>query len=111
MSEQEMSFIGRCLAGAILDPGEQIHDAIDAWHGGEGRGQELHAWLGMSWEEYALWAEKPFALRAILAARHMNARLGDMLKVTEGGTALAARGVPAEEFAQIQQWLKQTKRL
>lgn len=34
-----------------------IHDAIGRWHEGDGYGVELHEYLGMSWDEYARWAE------------------------------------------------------
>lgn len=110
MSEH-VPFITLCLAGKVLHPNEQIHDAIDEWHEGGGFEMKLHQWLGMTMKEYSLWVEKPYALRAILAARHTGSDLHEMMKVTEGGTALAARGVPAEEFAKIRQWLKQSKRL
>ncbi len=110
MSSQE-HFVARCLAGDVLDPSEEIDDAISAWHQGGGFGVSMESWLGMTWEEYALWVEKPYALRAILAARHTGAPLARLLEVTEGGTALAARGVPAEEFEALRRWLKQTNRI
>lgn len=34
-----------------------IHDAIDEWHKRPEDGVSLHAYLGMTWEEYKLWAE------------------------------------------------------
>lgn len=37
----------------------QIDDAVDAWHDGAGQGQELHEYLGMTWDEYSLWAQDP----------------------------------------------------
>ena len=37
-------------------PGEPIDDAIDRWHNGASKAP-LHEFLGMTWEEYARWAE------------------------------------------------------
>lgn len=34
-----------------------IHDLIDKWHEGEGAGKELHEYLGLTWAQYATWAE------------------------------------------------------
>ena len=36
---------------------EEIDDAIERWHGGQGMGQELHEYLGWTWEEYGRWVE------------------------------------------------------
>ena len=35
-----------------------IHDDIDAWHDAEYATISLHEYLGMTWEQYKLWAEK-----------------------------------------------------
>ncbi len=34
-----------------------IHVAIGRWHDGDGEGLPLHEYLGMTWAEYAAWAE------------------------------------------------------
>lgn len=39
------------------DERPDIHDAIEAWHNGDGYGTELHEYLGFLWEDYARWAE------------------------------------------------------
>lgn len=36
---------------------ENIHDLIDEWHDGDSS-QELHEFLGFTFEEYARWVEK-----------------------------------------------------
>ena len=49
-----MTFITSCLNGEVLV--EDIDDFVEAWHEGrEGANQELHEYLGMSWEEYSIW--------------------------------------------------------
>jgi len=35
---------------------ENIHDLIDEWHNGDSN-QELHEFLGFTFEEYARWVE------------------------------------------------------
>lgn len=55
---------------------EEIDDAVAAWHEG-GSGLELHEFLGMTWEEYALWVETPAALDSIVTARRRVATPGD----------------------------------
>jgi hypothetical protein len=38
-------------------PDEEILDAIERWHGGAAPGTELYEYLGMTWDEYAVWVE------------------------------------------------------
>jgi hypothetical protein len=36
---------------------DAVLDAVEAWHLGQaGEDQELHEYLGLTWEEYAVWA-------------------------------------------------------
>jgi hypothetical protein len=35
--------------------GQQVNDAVNAWHSGAGCGMELHEYLGWTWDEYVLW--------------------------------------------------------
>jgi len=111
MSERQSSFMERCLAGQVLQPNATIDDEIDRWHENDGFGVELHDWLGMTWDEFRLWGEQPVALRAILAARRTGRPLPEMLTMAQGASALAARGVAAEELATIQQWLRRNGRI
>lgn len=34
-----------------------IHDRIAQWHDGDGAGQELHEYLGLTWDEYKNWIQ------------------------------------------------------
>jgi hypothetical protein len=36
-----------------------MEDLVEHWHNGEGDGQPLHEFLGMTWEQYADWVEHP----------------------------------------------------
>jgi hypothetical protein len=66
------SFIDRVLAGEA-DVSE-VDDFVDRWHEGEGS-ESLAAFLGMSEDEYALWAQKPQTLSLIVQARMEGMRL------------------------------------
>jgi len=50
-----------------LDQAGQVEALITRWHDGEGDGQDLHTWLGMTWEAYGTWVattEVPEGYRA-----------------------------------------------
>jgi len=66
------SFIEKCINGdASLD---EIDNYIDEWHDSDSDiNLELHEFLGMSWEEYSLWAVKPRLL-----AERLNHRKQDV---------------------------------
>lgn len=36
---------------------DELDARIDAWHNGDGEGQELHEHLGWTWEQYKQWVE------------------------------------------------------
>lgn len=61
------TFIDEVLSGTAL--WTDIESWVRDWHNGNGSGQELHEYLGMTWPEYQLWVERPAALRMIIAAR------------------------------------------
>jgi len=69
-----LNFIERALAGEVLEPDKEIYDAVDAWHDDPDAELSLHAYLGMTDEEYALWLEKPALLRTILASASVSRR-------------------------------------
>jgi hypothetical protein len=74
MSRKEskaQTFIERYLGGEAGF--EEIDDYVDAWHRTP-QGVELHEFLGMSKEEYALWLRNPDALSEIARARKERER-------------------------------------
>lgn len=77
-----MIFIDKCLSGnALID---EIEDYVDAWHDGkEGQRQELHEYLGMTWDEYSVWGTKPSVLPYIIASRKNGTSLQFELNACE----------------------------
>ena len=74
---QENKFVDLCVMGQYHI--EDIDDFIDEWHEGEGD-EDLHEFLGMSWEEYDLWVSNPYVLPYIIKARKENKRIQDVLQ-------------------------------
>jgi len=66
-----MTFVECYLEGSVQS--RDINWWVEAWQAGlSGEGQKLHEYLGLTWEEYALWSRKPSALPRILKARSGN---------------------------------------
>ena len=97
-----MNFVDLCLGGDVLE--DEVDDFVENWHEDENSTQELHEYLGMSWEEYSVWATKPSILPFILSARK-NGTTFD-LEVNQERLALAARAESAQEAAKLEAWLK-----
>lgn len=98
-----MSFIQLCLSGDVL--AEEIEEFVEDWHEGRaGADQELHEFLGMNWDEYAIWATNPSILPFILSAHHKGISLDE--EINQERYALAARARSAIEAKQIEKWLK-----
>jgi len=98
-----MNFIELCLAGDVLE--DEIDDFVDNWHDGKaGEGQELYEFLGMSWEEYSIWATKPSILSFILSAHKKHTHLD--IELNQEQLPLAARAETAAEAQKMETWLK-----
>ena len=108
MSEKR-PIVERFLSGEECDL-TRIDGEIDAWHEMETT-IPLHEWLGLTLEEYQLYVEKPASIRVILAARHHNRPLKDLLSAKNAAALIAARGASAAEVAELRTWLKATGRL
>jgi len=105
MSNAEMTFVEKCLAGEAL--ADDVDDYVDLWHGGEGDpGASLADFLGFTDLEYRLWAEKPHLLSFILNSRRGGVSLDNALEY-DGSYRLAARDLPVEAAEELTQWLKQ----
>ncbi len=98
-----MSFISNCLSGeAFMD---EINDYIEQWHSGlVGKNQELHEFLGMSWDEYSLWATRPSILSAIINSRMRHISLDEELNFER--VTLAASTKNNQAAVKMEEWLK-----
>ena len=71
--EHYPTIVDALVAGVVVGADGRpldIDDEIDAWHdGGDQSHGELHAYLGLSWDEYSRFAMEPGALDAIVAER------------------------------------------
>ena len=101
-------YIDLVLAGRALLT--DIDDHVDMWHVGDALGP-LHDYLGLTWDEYALWVEQPSSLRLILAARERKKPVLEMIEHADE-YALAARGGLSEREARtVRKWLQDTGRI
>ena len=106
---RKRSIVERFLAGEECDL-TRIDDEIDAWHEADTT-IPLHEWLGFTPDEYQLYVEMPASIRIILAARHHNRSLKDLLSAKDSTSLIAARGASAAEVTEVRKWLKSTGRL
>ncbi len=97
-----MNFINLCLEGDVLE--DEIDEFVDGWHDDENLNIELHDYLGMSWEEYSVWAVRPSVLPFILSARR-NGTTFDV-ELNQERLSLAARAETVEEARRLESWLK-----
>jgi hypothetical protein len=110
MSNQP-KFVDLVLNGEIVDPEIEIDEWIQRWHASDNE-EPLHDWLGMTWEEYSLFVEKPQFLKAIFAARAYHLSISDAVSLENDCQGkLAARGVPADDVPILRRWLEATGRL
>ncbi|OXR40144.1 hypothetical protein B7C42_07768 [Nocardia cerradoensis] len=102
------TFVDAVLAGHALV--EDIDDWADRWHDAGGLGIDLHEYLGMSWDEYALWVEQPDSIRFIVAAHRYSTPVTELL-VSRDEFALAARSQSPGAAEKVLLWLVETGRI
>jgi len=102
MSSQQ-TFMELCLAGKVCS--DNIDDFIERWHANPGE-SELHDYLGMTEEEYALWLRVPDALPYIIKARREMQPLTDAVVHGYRDLRHAARSDDQSKIARLRQWLK-----
>lgn len=66
-----------------------IHDLIEKWHEGDGEGQEIYEYLGLTWGQYAVWAEGGqlpddcgLCDRKVMMESETKVDLGDLADIT-----------------------------
>ena len=102
----EATFVDLCLDGrATLD---DIDDFVDRWHeAGDDEERELHEYLGLTWDEYALWVERPASLRYVLFSRRFGVPLEEALaEYPVEREPVAARARSKAEVRDLLAWLK-----
>ena len=106
---RKRSIVERLLSGDECDL-TRIDDEIDAWHEADTT-MPLHEWLGFTPDEYQLYVELPASIRIILAARHQNRSLKELLAENDANLLIAAQGASVAELTALRKWLKATGRL
>lgn len=103
-----MNFIQLCIDGEAF--ADEIDDVVDSWHDEKaGQGLELHQFLGMSWNEYSLWAVKPNILPFIINAHRKKMTIDQDADFEH--IAMAARAGSAEDARKIEAWLKSINKI
>ncbi len=97
------SFMSLALSGRVLS--DEIEDFIEEWHESDST-EEVHEFLGMTFEEYSLWVADPDSIDVILKARHTDRPLkeavNDNLRIQE---RIAARSDEAGKLAILSRWI------
>lgn len=108
MSRSDQTFIHACLQGSAML--EDIDDWVERWHEGAGSNMDLDTFLGFTAEEGSLWAERPEALRFVVAAHRYGRPVAELM-ASRDEFALAARSKAPEDAAAVVEWLRSTNRL
>lgn len=80
-----MNFMEEATSFGFEDLNKAILDAVDSWHNyavtipDDVDGYSIHLFLGMTWEEYGRWVEKPDQLADIVARRRLLNRMRETL--------------------------------
>ena len=105
MSEASKRFIDLALNGEVL--ADEIDDFVEAWHMSDS-GEQLHDYLGMTWQEYSLWVSDAGYLSLILSARH---RKQVLVQAVNDNYLHSKRDIIAAassaKLAQLQSWVAQ----
>lgn len=100
-----MNFIEQCLDGLTLP--DQIDNFVDKWHSDDNIECELNEYLGMSDEEYEVWAHNSNSIYAIIAAHKTGSKLEYLLNAP--AQKMAARSDDKESFEYLHKWIAENK--
>ena len=100
-------YIDQVLDGRAL--WTDADDFVARWHDSDSD-EDLHEYLGLSWDEYALWTEQPQTLRLIIAAHELQEPVDQLLERVDE-PAVLARGLSASDARAVRKWLQKTGRL
>lgn len=106
LGHERSTYMEQLLRGEVLL--EDIEDFVEVWHDAPDDSKiaslSLDEFLGMAWDEYRLWVERPEALRFIAAAHRQNKPVAAILE-TRDRHGLAARAGDQGEAHELLQWL------
>jgi hypothetical protein len=111
MSDTSPTFVDLCLSGQAV--AEDVDDYVSRWHD-ETDPRPLHTFLGFTEDEYAIWVERPEALKFIVFARMKSLSLGEALQLAKtngNGVSMSANGSAADEVGKLLDWFIQTGRV
>lgn len=112
LGEVSSTFVDDVLVGQAVMA--DIDDYIDRWHdapeGSPVAATELHDYLGMSWDEYQLWGERPESLRFILSARRAGLPVAEVLR-QDLIVGAAARSKESSVARRVLAWLAERGRI
>lgn len=102
--QSKSNFIQNCLSGeAFLD---EIDDYVEEWHKG-GTGMRLYEFLGMTQDDYSLWAKDPDSLSLIIAAHKQNKPVAKVIELyADSGFSMAARSIGIDKAMALKTWLQ-----
>jgi hypothetical protein len=97
------SFMSLALSGYVLS--DEIEDFVDMWHASDSK-KEIFDFLGMSFEEYSLWASDADAIDLILSARLAEIPIREAVNdnIRSQGR-IAARANEAGELKILARWI------
>jgi len=101
MSDKPSDFVSLALAGKVTI--DQIDDYVSGWHAGDSD-LELHDYLGLTRDEYALWMASADMLSVIIASRKLKRPLAEMAE-NDLMNRSAARSDDQLKTTLIRNWL------
>jgi hypothetical protein len=97
------SFIEKCLSREATP--QDIDDFIDQWHENPGE-QQLHDFLGMTRNEYALWIANAAILPTILSIRSKHQSMDHFLREFDQQLPAAAKSASPAGAQALMKWMK-----
>lgn len=112
-ARRDTPFIELVLSGRALL--QDIDRFVADWHESPedsyAARMELHDFLGLSWNEYRLWVEKPESLRFTLMSRRRGIPLEDILESNNPNLQVAARSTNSKNAQEVYDWLVSVGRI
>lgn len=96
-------FIDLAIDGFVM--ADEIDDFVELWHSSD-RDDELHEFLGLSWQEYSLWVAHPDNIFIIIAARVERKPVLEAVNDNiRSNNRIAARADDVSKLAILQRWI------